>query len=515
MRLNADIIYEHLSEKVSIQRFGPSEKSLALGRPVFLAGNDSVYDNRVYILMNDRIPEIIPKDCRCLFVCIGQKPSDYWQNSDQSVFFVEENQKLPQLMNWIQDIFDMFDAWDEELRQISAEDADIKKMVKCSSHIFENRIIVVDRNLKVIADSMQIKTDNEVCRSDHKKDSFSLSDTVMLGSIYKKDESKYREPLLFNYGTIMHGGKWTYRVNLFNSGRYEGCVALVEKKRPLLEADYALMQWLANYIKKAFGQVSFLNLAKGSTAKSLLKDLLNAIPVDEYRIRYALKMDVGLFAPPTKLWVCFKVHVHGGNVPVPQDFLRSSLEDAISGSLALVYDGDIVAFCPVDDGKLTLEHHFSTITKLLKDIDFRAGVSDVFSNIGTARAYYRQACVSLELESFEKRDTRFYCFNDLVLCYMLIHCRGEFSYDSILTKGLKNLKEYSIRSSVDYLNTLRVYLNNEMNATKTARDLFLHRSTLLQRLERIKAVLEQDLSDPEERLYLRICLHIPEHTGTL
>lgn len=512
MKLNADIIYEHLSGKISIQRFGPREKSLALGRPVFLDENDPIYGSRVYILMTDRLPGIIPEDCHCLFVCIGQKLSDCWQNSDQSVFLVGENQKLSQLMNWIQNIFDMFDAWDEELRQISAEDADIKKMVKCSSHIFENQIIVVDRNLKVIADSMRGKIGDKGCRTDHKKNPFSLSDTVMLGSIYKEDESKYKEPLLFNYGNMMDGGKWTYRVNLFNSGRYEGCVALVEKERSLLEGDFVLMQRLANYIKTAFNQSSFLNLANGSTAKSLLEDLLNAIPVDEYRIRYALKTEAGLFALPSKLWVCFKVHVNGGEIPVPPDFLRSNLEDAISGSLALVHGGDIVAFCPVDGGKLTMEHHFSTINELLKGIHFQAGVSDVFSNIGMARAYYRQACISLELGSFEKRDIHFYCFNDLALRYMLIHCRGEFSYDTILSKGLKNLKEYSMRSSVDYWNTLRVYLDNEMNATKTAKDLFLHRSTLLQRLDRIKAVLEQDLSSPEERLYLRICLHIPEHT---
>ncbi len=66
---------------------------------------------------------------------------------------------------------------------------------------------------------------------------------------------------------------------------------------------------------------------------------------------------------------------------------------------------------------------------------------------------------------------------------MLHNCSGEFKTDMILSDGLKTLR--SLDSNVDYWNTLRVYLDNECNASKTANELFIHRSTLLTRLEKI------------------------------
>ncbi len=53
-------------------------------------------------------------------------------------------------------------------------------------------------------------------------------------------------------------------------------------------------------------------------------------------------------------------------------------------------------------------------------------------------------------------------------------------------------------------NTLHIYLQNEKNAAKTAQVLFIHRSTLFYRLDKIKKLLELNLENSEELLYLRL-----------
>mgnify|MGYP000626969026 CR=1 FL=1 len=53
---------------------------------------------------------------------------------------------------------------------------------------------------------------------------------------------------------------------------------------------------------------------------------------------------------------------------------------------------------------------------------------------------------------------------------------------------------------------LRVYLDNNLSVTKTASALFLHRSTLLDRLAHITAMLGSDLKDPDYCLTLGIIL---------
>ena len=56
------------------------------------------------------------------------------------------------------------------------------------------------------------------------------------------------------------------------------------------------------------------------------------------------------------------------------------------------------------------------------------------------------------------------------------------------------------------LHTLRVYLDNNLSVTKTASALILHRSTLLDRLAHITAMLGSDLKDPDYCLTLGIIL---------
>ena len=54
--------------------------------------------------------------------------------------------------------------------------------------------------------------------------------------------------------------------------------------------------------------------------------------------------------------------------------------------------------------------------------------------------------------------------------------------------------------------TLEVYFNNCRNSANTARDLFIHRNTLLYRLEQISKILDLDLNNNEQVLIIQLAL---------
>lgn len=89
---------------------------------------------------------------------------------------------------------------------------------------------------------------------------------------------------------------------------------------------------------------------------------------------------------------------------------------------------------------------------------------------------------------------------------MLNECTGGLSEQSLYTDSLLSVIQYDKQKNTDYLHTLEVYLKNEMSISKTAADLYLHRNSLLKRLDKLKQLLNSDLEDPEEKLYYRICL---------
>ena len=73
-------------------------------------------------------------------------------------------------------------------------------------------------------------------------------------------------------------------------------------------------------------------------------------------------------------------------------------------------------------------------------------------------------------------------------------------------QALQMLLNYDRPNNSNYTHTLRVYLSNSCNMTKTARQLFLHRHTLIKRLEKISSVGNLDLNDYYTRLYMSVTM---------
>ena len=77
-----------------------------------------------------------------------------------------------------------------------------------------------------------------------------------------------------------------------------------------------------------------------------------------------------------------------------------------------------------------------------------------------------------------------------------------------LEKYLYPLLKYSEEKNADLFHTLRIYLQNHGNISQTANKLFIHRSTLLYRLEKIESLLGVDLNDPDHRFNLMLAARL-------
>jgi purine catabolism regulator len=68
-----------------------------------------------------------------------------------------------------------------------------------------------------------------------------------------------------------------------------------------------------------------------------------------------------------------------------------------------------------------------------------------------------------------------------------------------IKRHLEPLLNYSEGKSMDLFHTLRAFLYNNGNIKNSAEELFIHRSSLLYRLEKIESLLEIDLNDADHR----------------
>ena len=101
-------------------------------------------------------------------------------------------------------------------------------------------------------------------------------------------------------------------------------------------------------------------------------------------------------------------------------------------------------------------------------------------------------------------------FNDVVFDYILEQATRRLPGYMLSHEKLLHLKEMDDFQNTDYMHTLKLYLDNHLNAVKTAKDLYIHRSTFLYRLDKIKSILDTNLEDPEEILYLMLSFRFIE-----
>jgi DNA-binding PucR family transcriptional regulator len=73
-------------------------------------------------------------------------------------------------------------------------------------------------------------------------------------------------------------------------------------------------------------------------------------------------------------------------------------------------------------------------------------------------------------------------------------------------EGFRRLLDHDATGRANYIDTLRVYLDNNFNAQKAAAALHISRNSLLSQLERINVLLDEDLRDLKVRFRYELTL---------
>ena len=82
------------------------------------------------------------------------------------------------------------------------------------------------------------------------------------------------------------------------------------------------------------------------------------------------------------------------------------------------------------------------------------------------------------------------------------------------SRAVIKLRDYDKEHKTEYFDTLRTYITCQMNAVKAAKELFIHRSTFLYRMAHIKELVDIDLEDSDQLLYLLLTYKLLEKEKT-
>lgn len=99
-------------------------------------------------------------------------------------------------------------------------------------------------------------------------------------------------------------------------------------------------------------------------------------------------------------------------------------------------------------------------------------------------------------------------YEDLIIYQLLSSGVENEKSAELYTLSIRSLVEYDKQNATNMVETLDCYFACNCNVSETAKALFIHRNTLIYRIDKIKSILGRDLKDSEERLLLQLGLRV-------
>lgn len=186
------------------------------------------------------------------------------------------------------------------------------------------------------------------------------------------------------------------------------------------------------------------------------------------------------------------------------------IEAQVASGHAIMYNNSIVVIVNLSYPANTAADILSKLALILRDGLLKVGISSEITDFMLLPQAYKQANVALDFGRTSRSTCWYYYFDDYMLDYMIDCASREISIRLLCADSLYELQKYDTENHTDLYNTLRIYLRQNRNVLQTSKELFIHRSTLMYRLERIYKITGIDLDDPKERTKLMISYYMLE-----
>jgi len=136
------------------------------------------------------------------------------------------------------------------------------------------------------------------------------------------------------------------------------------------------------------------------------------------------------------------------------------------------------------------------------------GIGNQCQNIGDYRRGFAEANEALQMGQSLNRDGGVTHFNDLGVYRYLYKIARMDDLRDMYQDQVARIANYDRRKGTDLLDTLETYLECAGNLTKTSNRLFVHRNTLIQRLERLQSLCDIELQERSNWLTLQVAIKV-------
>lgn len=136
------------------------------------------------------------------------------------------------------------------------------------------------------------------------------------------------------------------------------------------------------------------------------------------------------------------------------------------------------------------------------------GISRCHCGLNSIRTTFKDTLNAINLNKHQNNKQAISCYTDKQE-YHLLSTLPEAYLEKLCEDTISPLIEFDKNNNGNLITTLKIYYLNKFNSTDTAKKLFLHRNTLIHRLDKVKELLHNDFTDSDKMfsIYLGICAY--------
>lgn len=333
-------------------------------------------------------------------------------------------------------------------------------------------------------------------------------DTEQIASLYEdgiiQSVDSEKAPYIVDWGSSKEQPKIQGIIKV--NGIVEGYVTMCCSREQLTPARIKAMDIIMNICSYFFVRNDSESSMNDTYRKVFVSELFNnRIQTEKQLQTWFYNMQHEL-QPPFQVAVISTETEHEKNV---LSYMRKALQKLSEHQVLLIQNNMLYTLRYQYEAEQK-SHTEDSVNAILEIFGARCGVSQEFENLLEVAIYQRQAEDALEIGREIDKGKLLYNFDDYRTSAILLPRVKELARVSYVPIVLKDITDYDRENGIELFITLKCYVNNMLNTSITAKELHLHRNSLLYRIGRIEEVFQLSLKDPKTFRTLLIAFYMIE-----
>lgn len=416
---------------------------------------------------------------------------------------LENLEEIAEFMNDMQEIFDTADGWEKKIHDLMLEHAGMERLLQVTSEFLQNPLTVIGLDFTFVAEAgskylpprarlytdegLNVEYVNALLQNETYREMADTHETVMFPAYISGCRSMNR--------------------NLFVDEKATHRLILTECRVEITQGVICVLDILSEKLEFLLAHEEE-ETDPDRDIEQIFVRVLSDRTADYMQISRELS-ELGWGGNHEYMCLILQItYLNQQNLSTKAicRYIKKKLGDSVS----FLYQDEIVVFFDLTRLGMNQEEVAGKLVYFIRDTYLKAGYSRVMTGHMNLRRQYVQAKTALDVGSRKKPYLWIHYFSQVAMTYILEQATRRLPGTMICHEGLLELKKHDEENQTQYMETLRAYLEQHLSATQAARELFIHRSTFLYRLDRIREILQSDLDDPEEVFYLELSFRLLE-----